>query len=88
MASISQCLASMARLSLATTSRPTIQSTIPKYLAPSIVAQQTRNASGRPSGPKKREKKRKQHKSFRVDRLDSMQQFALCDAVRYVIRFA
>ncbi|KUI71073.1 50S ribosomal protein L1 [Cytospora mali] len=87
MASISQCLASMARLSLATTSRPAIQNTIPKFLAPSIVAQQTRNASGRPSGARKREKKKRTFKGFRVDRLDGMQQFALCDAVRYARAF-
>ncbi|KAL2277486.1 hypothetical protein FJTKL_15403 [Diaporthe vaccinii] len=89
MASINQCLASMARLSLATSSRPTIQSVIPRYLAPSVVAaaQQTRNASGRPSGARKREKKRRIHKGFRVDRLDNMQQFSLCDAIRYARAF-
>ncbi|KUI52747.1 54S ribosomal protein L1, mitochondrial [Cytospora mali] len=67
MASINQCLASMARLSLATASRPTIQNTIPKFLAPSIVAQQTRNASGRPSGARKREKKKRTYaRAFEV----------------------
>lgn len=89
MASINQCLASMARLSLTTASRPTIQAAIPRYLAPSVVAvaQQTRNASGRPTGARKKEKKRRQHKAFRVDRLDKMEQFSLCDAVRYARAF-
>lgn len=46
--------------------------------------QQTRNASGRPSGSKKDKdkKKKRQFKAFRVDRLDNMQQFSLCDAIR------
>ncbi|POS75693.1 50S ribosomal protein L1 [Diaporthe helianthi] len=89
MASINQCLASMARLSLTTASRPTIQVAIPRYLAPSIVtvAQQTRNASGRSSGARNKEKKKKQHKGYRVDRLDKMQQFSLCDALRYARAF-
>ncbi|KAI3400806.1 hypothetical protein diail_2016 [Diaporthe ilicicola] len=85
MASINQCLASMARLSLATSSRPTLQSAIPRYLAPSVIAaaQQTRNASGRPSGARKKEKKKRTFKAFRVDRLDKMKKFSLCDALRY-----
>lgn len=86
MASMNQCLASLARLSLATPSRPLIQTTIPKFLAPAAIAQQqTRTAAGRPGGSGKKKdnkKKKRQFKAFRVDRLDKMQQFSLCDAIR------
>ncbi|KAF3771358.1 ribosomal protein L1 [Cryphonectria parasitica EP155] len=87
MATTNQCLASLARLSLATPCRPLLQTPIPRFLAPAAIAQQARNASGRQSGNKKEKKKRRQFKAYRVDRLDNMQQFSLCDAIRYARAF-
>lgn len=81
---MNQCLASLARLSLTTPARPILQSTVPRFLAPAVTAHQARTyAVGNPQKDKK--KKRRTHKNFRVDRLDKMQQFSLCDAIRYVL---
>lgn len=88
MASMNQCLASLARLSLTSPARPILpQSTVPRFLAPATAtatAQQTRTYAANPQKDKKEKKKRRVHKNFRVDRLDKMQQFSLCDAIRYV----
>ncbi|CAN8096125.1 unnamed protein product [Discula destructiva] len=91
MAATNQCLASLARLSLTASTRPLIQTTtiIPRFLAPAAVAaQQARTyaaapASSQQKGGKKVVKKKKQYKNYRADRLDKMQQFSLCDAIRY-----
>lgn len=81
MASTSQCMAGMARLSLASSARPTA-STIPRFLVPSVA--QTRCAS---VGPKKTEKKkRKLPKDYKTYNIKGCPQFSLCDAVRYVSR--
>ncbi|KAL8414412.1 hypothetical protein RB594_005591 [Gaeumannomyces avenae] len=80
MTSTGQCLASLARLSLTTTIRPAA-TTVPRFLAPT--ATQVRFAS--PS--KKPEKKKRQHKTFRVWRKDSLITFSLCDAMRYIRAF-
>ncbi|KAL1836215.1 hypothetical protein VTJ49DRAFT_5422 [Mycothermus thermophilus] len=96
MASLSSCLASMARLSLAAPARPlllgsaTSASTIPKFLLPAAAAtttwHQVRHASGG-GGMRKRVKKKKAHKTFRTYDLSQMQQFSLCDAMRYLRAF-
>ncbi|KAF6808565.1 50S ribosomal protein L1 [Colletotrichum musicola] len=82
MATTTQCVASMARLSLATSARPTA-STIPRFLAPS--AAQKRCASNHQGGSKKTEKKKKLSKDFKAYRVDKCPQFSLCDALRFVI---
>ncbi|KAF6828972.1 50S ribosomal protein L1 [Colletotrichum plurivorum] len=81
MATTTQCVASMARLSLATSARPTA-STIPRFLAPS--AAQARCASNHQGGSKKTEKKKKLSKDFKAYRVDKCPQFSLCDALRYL----
>ncbi|KAJ0271170.1 hypothetical protein COL940_011201 [Colletotrichum noveboracense] len=82
MASTSQCMAGMARLSLASSARPTA-STIPRFLVPSVT--QTRCAS---VGPKKTEKKkRKLPKDYKTYNIKGCPQFSLCDAVRYLRAF-
>lgn len=85
MTSMNQCLASLARLSLTTPARPTLQSTVPRFLAPAATAHQVRNYAANPQKDKKEKKKRRVHKNYRVDRLDKMQQFSLCDAIRYAL---
>ncbi|KAF6810413.1 50S ribosomal protein L1 [Colletotrichum sojae] len=82
MATTTQCVASMARLSLATSARPTT-ATIPRFLAPSAAAQ-SRCASNHQGGAKKTEKKKKLSKDFKAYRVDKCPQFSLCDALRYL----
>jgi len=84
MASTQRCLASLARLSLSAPSRvrpsPAV-STIPNFLLPSVAApQQVRYATI----IKKRTKKKRTFKTFRTWDLSSIEQYSLCDAVRYV----
>lgn len=79
MASSNQCLASLARMSLTTPTRSTI---IPRFLAPAVVAQQARTYAVQ--NQKQKKEKKKVYKNFRVDKLDKMEQFSLCDAIRYV----
>ncbi|KAB5547393.1 ribosomal protein L1-like protein [Coniochaeta sp. 2T2.1] len=91
MATTNQFLATMARLSLSTSSRPCTSSAtpIPRFLLPTAghaPSQQKRFASGnqRSGGLKKKEeKKKKTHKSFRSYDLSDQEQFSLCDAIRY-----
>lgn len=88
MASNTQCLASMARLSLSSATRPTVISRIPKFLAPvaAVATPSTvRYASGNAMKMKKRTpKKKKTYKTFRTYDLSPMEQMTLCDAMRYV----
>ncbi|KAL2163019.1 hypothetical protein VTH06DRAFT_6855 [Thermothelomyces fergusii] len=87
MASLNHCLASLARLTLASPSRPIVTSTIPKFLLPAATASPfVRYASGG-GGTRKRPKKKKQHKTFRTYDLSQMEQFSLCDAMRYIRAF-
>lgn len=84
----SQFLASMARLSLAAPCRPST-TPIPRFLLPlgstTSPASQSRFASGTANTMgKKREKKKKAHKSFRSYDLRNQEQYSLCDAIRYV----
>lgn len=84
MAPIDRCLASMARLSLLQTPRPTIP-TIPRFLAPAAAAQQVRNASVvriRKTTKKKRPipKDFKRHNITKRD----FPQHSLCEAMRLV----
>lgn len=93
MASVNQCLASMARLSLASSVRPTA-SRISPFLVPSVV--QTRCASkksksgGKSSGrsnpviSRTEKKKKKAPKDYKAYNVKGCPQFSLCDAVRYV----
>lgn len=82
----------MARLSLTSSTRPLLHTstTIPRFLAPAAIAHQARTyAAGVPprnSSNKqkdKKENKKRVFKTYRVDKLDKMQQFTLCDAIRY-----
>ncbi|KAK2001046.1 ribosomal protein L1p/L10e family protein [Colletotrichum falcatum] len=80
MATTTQCMASMARLSLSASARPTA-STIPRLLVPSVA--QTRYASNQ--GFKKTEKKKKKiPKDFKAYNVKNCPQFSLCDAMRYL----
>ncbi|KAJ9134299.1 Ribosomal protein L1 [Pleurostoma richardsiae] len=80
MATTNQCLASLARLSLTSTVRPSATS-IPRFLLPSAVSQ-ARHASQK-SSKAANTRKRKQHKAFKVEDLSKVEQFSLCDAIRY-----
>ncbi|ETS76225.1 hypothetical protein PFICI_11612 [Pestalotiopsis fici W106-1] len=90
MATTNQCLASLARLSISGTSRPAATS-IPKFLAPSIV--QARCASGpnsamairvREKEKAKRKKKQTKFKEYKYAVPSKEEQFSLCDAMRYL----
>ncbi|KAK4149978.1 ribosomal protein L1-like protein [Chaetomidium leptoderma] len=86
MASHTQCLASLARLSLTAPARPTVARTIPKFLLPAAAAPLVRHAGA--GGMRKRPaKKKKVYKSFRCFDLGPMEQFSLCDAMRYLRAF-
>ncbi|KAK3685139.1 ribosomal protein L1-like protein [Podospora appendiculata] len=89
MASTTRCLASLARLSLSTSTRPSVVSTIPKFLVPSVATPLVRYASGSGSGgmKKKAPKKKKTYKTFRSYDLSPMDQVSLCDAMRYLRAF-
>lgn len=84
MASLNQCLASLARLSLTAPARPTVAPTIPKFLLPSATPL-VRHASGGGGMRKKPVKKKRTYKTLRCYDLSEMQQFSLCDAMRQVI---
>ncbi|KAI0167643.1 ribosomal protein L1-like protein [Pestalotiopsis sp. NC0098] len=90
MASTNQCIASMARLSISGTSRPAATS-IPKFLAPSIV--QTRCAGGsnsamairvREKEKAKRKKKQTKFKEYKYATPSMEERYSLCDAMRYL----
>ncbi|KAI1640646.1 60S ribosomal protein L1, mitochondrial precursor [Biscogniauxia mediterranea] len=92
MAYTHQCIASLARLSLASaTTRPTTISTIPKYLAPSVVQSRWKSAGTQAMQAKEREKekqkrKRKQNrfKDYKHAVPSKEEQYSLCDAMRYL----
>ncbi|KAK4189121.1 ribosomal protein L1-like protein [Podospora australis] len=87
MASTTNCLASLARLSLSAPARPTAVSIIPKFLLPSAATPLARHASGGGGMRKKAPKKKKTYKTFRSYDLTPMEQFSLCDAMRYIRAF-
>ncbi|KAI1505811.1 50S ribosomal protein L1 [Biscogniauxia marginata] len=92
MAPTTQCIASLARLSLALTTRPTATSTtIPRYLAPSVV--QSRWKSGgtgamqareREKEKLKRKRRQQRFKDYKHATPSKEEQFSLCDAMRYL----
>lgn len=84
MASTTHCLASLARISLSAPLRPTAVSTIPRFLLPSAAAPLARHASGGGGMRKKTPKKKKVYKTFRSYDLTPMEQYSLCDAMRYI----
>ncbi|KAK6071004.1 ribosomal protein L1p/L10e family protein [Seiridium cupressi] len=90
MATTNQCLASLARLSLSTTPRPAASS-IPKFLAPSVM--QMRCASGAVSQMQmrakekeklKRRRKQQRFKEYKYATPSREEQYSLCDAMRYL----
>lgn len=83
MASLNQCLASLARLSLTAPARPAVAPTIPKFLLPSAVPL-VRHASGGGGMRKRPAKKKKVYKMLRCYDLTPMTQYSLCDAMRQV----
>ncbi|GAB1314469.1 mitochondrial 54S ribosomal protein mrpl1 [Madurella fahalii] len=87
MASTNQCLASLARPSLLAPVRPALTSAIPRFLAPSAMASWARYASGGGGMRKRPTKKKKTYKTFRCYDLSPMEQFSLCDAMRYIRAF-
>ncbi|KAL2144612.1 hypothetical protein VTI28DRAFT_8823 [Corynascus sepedonium] len=87
MASFNHCLASLARLSLAAPARPTVTSTIPKFLLPTASPSVRHAYSSGGAGMRKRPKKRRQYKYFKTHDLSQMEQFSLCDAMRYIRAF-
>ncbi|KAK4168069.1 ribosomal protein L1-like protein [Cladorrhinum sp. PSN259] len=86
MASTSRCLASLARLSLSAPARPTVVSTIPKFLVPSVAAPFVRHA-GAGGMRKKPAKKKKTYKTFRSYDQSEVETWSLCDAMRYIRAF-
>ncbi|KAK0727816.1 ribosomal protein L1-like protein [Lasiosphaeria miniovina] len=92
MASTTQCLASLARLSLRAPARPMAISTIPNFLLPSVATPLVRYASKKSSGGnnnmrKRVVKKKKAYKTFRSYDMTNMDQYSLCDAMRYLRAF-
>ncbi|KAK0720106.1 60S ribosomal protein L1, mitochondrial precursor [Lasiosphaeris hirsuta] len=90
MASTSQCLASLVRLSIATATRRPTPSIIPKFLLPSVVTPSfIRHASGSGSGGmrKRAPKKKKAYKTFRSYDQSDLEKYSLCDAMRYLRAF-
>ncbi|SPQ21528.1 5f4c22bb-8faf-4aa9-9fe1-4552ace7a774 [Thermothielavioides terrestris] len=75
MASLNQCLASLARLSLAAPARPTVSSTIPRFLLPSATAPLVRHASGGGGMRKRPVKKKRTYKTYRCYDLSAAQQY-------------
>ncbi|KAK4122171.1 ribosomal protein L1 [Parathielavia appendiculata] len=84
MASLNQCLASLARLSLVAPARPTVTPTLLKFLVPSATAPLVRRASGGGGMRKRPAKKKKTYKMFRSYDLSQIEQYSLCDAMRYL----
>ncbi|KAH9909519.1 50S ribosomal protein L1 [Xylariomycetidae sp. FL2044] len=91
MASTNQCIASMARLSLSTMTRPSIASAIPKYLAPSInqtrwktSGTQAMQARAREREKLKKKRKQQRFKEYKYATPSREEQFSLCDAMRYL----
>ncbi|KAK4142504.1 ribosomal protein L1-like protein [Dichotomopilus funicola] len=82
MASFHQCLASMTRLSLRAPARPTAAPTIPMFLMPAAATPAVRYATV--NMKKKVVKKKKTYKTFRSYDLTRMDQYSLCEAMRYI----
>ncbi|KAI0110590.1 ribosomal protein L1 [Hypoxylon sp. NC0597] len=90
MASANQCIASLARLSLSVPMRP-VNTTIPRFLAPSIVQTRCKSVGSVAMRAREREKeklkkKRKQQrfKEYKYATPSKEEQFSLCDAMRYL----
>jgi len=81
MASLNQCLASLARLSLSAPARPILASTIPKFLAPATATPIAHYATV----IKRAQKKKKNYKTYKCWDLSEMEQFSLCDAMRQAL---
>ncbi|KAI1133961.1 50S ribosomal protein L1 [Hypoxylon sp. FL0543] len=90
MASVNQCIASLARLSISAPIRP-VNATIPRFLAPSIVQTRCKSAGSMAMRAREREKeklkkKRRQQrfKEYKYATPSKEEQFSLCDAMRYL----
>ncbi|KAF3056265.1 54S ribosomal protein L1, mitochondrial [Daldinia childiae] len=90
MASTSQCIASLARLSLSTSIRP-INATIPRFLAPSIVQIRWKSAGTSAMRAREREKekvkkakKQQRFKEYKYATPSKEERHSLCDAMRYL----
>ncbi|KAI8963143.1 ribosomal protein L1 [Daldinia sp. FL1419] len=90
MASTGQCIASLARLSLSTSARPTY-ATIPRFLAPSIVQTRCKSAGTvamrareREKEKVKRAKKQSRFKEYKFATPSKEERHSLCDAMRYL----
>ncbi|KAI1480315.1 ribosomal protein L1 [Daldinia eschscholtzii] len=90
MASTSQCIASLARLSLSASIRPT-NATIPRFLAPSVVQTRWKSAGTmamrareREKEKMKRAKKQSRFKEYKYATPSQEERHSLCDAMRYL----
>ncbi|KAI1802653.1 ribosomal protein L1 [Daldinia bambusicola] len=90
MASTSQCIASLARLSLSTSIRPT-NATIPRFLVPSIVQTRCKSAGTaamrareKEKDKMKRAKKQQRFKEYKYATPSKEERVSLCDAMRYL----
>lgn len=91
MATTNQCLASLARLSLSATTRPTAIPTLSRYLVPAVIQARWKSAGTTAMQAREREKekakrKRKQQrfKEYKYAAPSKEEQHSLCDAMRYV----
>lgn len=85
MATQSQCLASMARLSLSSSRRPAVHA-LPRFLAPAATQQRGAAKTYGKSASSKDDKSKKKNLSREYKSYDPSKfpQFTLCDAMRYV----
>ncbi|KAI0123303.1 ribosomal protein L1-like protein [Xylariales sp. AK1849] len=90
MATTNQCLASLARMSLSSASRP-VTSSIPRFLAPSFTQSRCASAGtaqmqARAREKEKLKKRRKQQrfKEYKYATPSKEEQYSLCDAMRYI----
>ncbi|OTB00175.1 hypothetical protein M426DRAFT_324490 [Hypoxylon sp. CI-4A] len=90
MATVNQCIASLARLSLSAPIRPA-NTAIPKFLAPSIVQTRCKSSGSIAMRAREREKeklkkKRRQQrfKEYKYATPSKEEQYSLCDAMRYL----
>lgn len=91
MATTNQCIASLARLSLSATTRPTATPSLSRYLAPAVIQARWKSAGTTAMQAREREKekakrKRKQQrfKEYKYATPSKEEQHSLCDAMRYV----
>lgn len=89
MASTSPCLASLARLSLSAATRPTLPTTLPRFLAPAVVPMRWKSAGTsamqareREKEKLKRKKRQQRFKEYKYAVPSKEEQFSLCDAMR------